>query len=455
MERMLPGARHDTASALVLGGLTLDEMCDALAYGLGETQEAQAGLSRAVQNLMRLGMHDRDDVLGAAASAMAGAGLSEGFGAAVLEEAHPSQLKIEKLRPAPEEAALTSVLKLIDIASTEHTIPIDTDTEITALRVEARRGITDGDVLGSLVTIAALEKRGEPFASIMSLLEDNAQLLIDRQEFDVAVWAAQALRRASAEEERDEAQRRRIGEVLGLLADKRSIRTITQAMRSYPSSSREHQACRSLIRTLGEHAINGLLEVLAEEPDMGARKSIVDVMADMATPHISKLGAYLGDNRWYFVRNIVSILASTRDPAVLPHLQRTLRYPDARVRRETIRAAAGIRDARAGQMLVAALADEDAQNVQIAARFLGSSRWRGGVTALHQVAQGEGKGNRETGPRVEAIEALGQIGAPESVPILKSISRAGLLSRGRSKELRAAADSALAAIKSISSKGGR
>ncbi len=148
---------------------------------------------------------------------------------------------------------------------------------------------------------------------------------------------------------------------------------------------------------------------------MAARKSLVDTISGIAPAYIAELGEEVVDPRWFFVRNVVSILGSTKSPTVLPYLERTLRYPEARVRRETIRALSHQSDRLASQMLVHCLYDEDAQNVQLAARFIGQSGVQGAVPTLEQVARGEGRGNRENGPRVEAIEALGRLGATEAL----------------------------------------
>ena len=92
------------------------------------------------------------------------------------------------------------------------------------------------------------------------------------------------------------------------------------------------------------------------------------------------------------------------------------------MRRETIRALSQMSDRLADEMLVAALSDDDAQNVQLAARYLGSEGCRSAVPTLEQVARGEGHGNRDNGPRVEAIEALGRIGAVEAMPTLRMLA---------------------------------
>ncbi|MDP2233501.1 MAG: hypothetical protein Q8K89_07685, partial [Actinomycetota bacterium] len=61
-----------------------------------------------------------------------------------------------------------------------------------------------------------------------------------------------------------------------------------------------------------------------------------------------------------------------------------------------------------------------------------------------QVARGEGRGNRDVGPRTEAIEALGRIAAPESVALLESLAgKRMILGRASVRELKAAAEQAL------------
>jgi hypothetical protein len=99
-------------------------------------------------------------------------------------------------------------------------------------------------------------------------------------------------------------------------------------------------------------------------------------------------------------------------------------------------------------MLVSALTDEDPQNVQLAARYLGASRVESAIPALERVARGEGYGNRDSGPRVEAIESLGRMGAVSALPTLEAMAgRRPLLQAGKMRELRAAAESAITRIK--------
>jgi HEAT repeat protein len=147
-------------------------------------------------------------------------------------------------------------------------------------------------------------------------------------------------------------------------------------------------------------------------------------------------------------RNVISILGTTKSPLILPYLERTVRHAESRVRREAIRALSGQRDSLAHELLIVALDDEDAQNVQLAARYLAARNARQAIPALELVARGEGRGNRDVGPRVEAIEALGALGAVAAVPTLEALAgKRAIITGSRTRELRAAAESALSRIR--------
>ena len=98
-------------------------------------------------------------------------------------------------------------------------------------------------------------------------------------------------------------------------------------------------------------------------------------------------------------------------------------------------------------MLVHCLYDDDAQNVQLAARFIGQRGVPVPCPRSSRSRAAKGRGNREIGPRVEAIEALGRLGAVEALPTLRMLAgRRALLRGAKARELRSAA---LAAIQRI------
>ncbi len=452
VDELLPEARTNESVAAVIRQLDIDEVCKMLVDGIdAESQVSREGLARAIRTLALISMADRDEVVAAAGAAMVGAGLGGGLINDVMEIAAPSRLTVrDRTRAqAAEERPADAIFRMMDLAPTsERTYDETDDPEVVALKDEARLGITDGDIIMALVTLAGLDSRETQFATTMSMLEDSLDVLIDRGEIEIAADACDALKAASENTALAGEQRDRLKRAINRFTRPNDIRNIAHALRLYKPGTPEYEGARRLLDALGGTAIDPLLEQLADEPDMAVRKSMIDVLSEMAPNYITELGSHMSDSRWYVVRNVAGVLGSTHSSAVLPYLERTVRHPEPRVRREGIRALSGINDRRAREMLLTSLSDDDAQNVQLAARYLGSAGVDSAIPGLEQVAKGEGRGNRDTGPRVEAIEALGKLGSRESLPVLESIAgKRSLIGASRARELRAAAESAIARIK--------
>jgi len=447
-EKLLPDARSDEAMASIVRQMDIDDVCKLLVEGLDEAEATVDGLSRAVRNLALISLADREEVFMAAGASMREVGMSESFIDDVFESVAPSRLMIDEHGGVNvEEQPIDSVLKFVDMAAIVSTRRFEDDSAVLKIQEESRAGFTDGDVVRALVTLVSVDAAGERFSEIVATLEDVLVLQIERGDYDVAADAAKALSDVTEDADIPQDRRERVAGLLTSLASADAMTSVAKAMRVYRPGTAEHDACKYLLESLGRMAIDPLLEVLADEPDMSARKALVDLIAEMALEHVDELGARVTDQRWYVVRNVISILGKTHSSAILPSLERTLRHPDARVRRETIRALSGVRDRLAHEMLIAALQDLDAQNVQLAARYLGAAEARGAVHALQQVAKGEGRGNRDLGPRAEAIEALGRVGDASAVPLLKSlVEKRSILGSSKTRELKSAAESALRMI---------
>ena len=380
---------------------------------------------------------------------MRGAGASEDVVGEVVAESVPTKLTVRRARSANRslDSAAATVLKLVDRAPMSRTADGTGDPEVAALQEEAARGVDDGDIIATLVALAGLDSREAQFANTMSALEDTLDMLVTRGDIETAAEAAITLIDAADSPGLTEGQRRRLQNAVSRFARPEDIRAITQALRIYSPGQPEYEAAQRLLEALGSLAIRPLLEQLANETDRVERKALVELLSKDAEKNIDELGTHVGDSRWFFVRNVVAILGSTKSQAILGPLERPLRHSDTRVRRETIRAVSSIHDRRAVEMLITALDDDDAHNVQLAARYLGLSKTQVAIPALEAVARGEGRGNRENGPRVEAIEALGRMGAQEALPTLTALSRKrAIIGASRVKELRIAAESAIAAI---------
>ncbi len=446
-DHLIDQARRDQALAELIDKLGVDELVDRILGQIDETPEALTGLSRAVRNLAVMNVQaPGESVLNLVVSKLQAQGMNEGFISGMTQAVAPMRIsKIEQFKTDRSESVGTA-LRLIDMTPDGSDVFVF-DEAVEPLRVEATRGTTDGDVVECLVAVAMIEKRDEPFSAVMTMVEESVGYLIEAQEADVAADVAEAMAAASSDDSIPESHRTRMRNVLVNIANPATLAAVTNVLRRYKSDSPEYVACRRLITVLGEAVIEPLLEVLANENDMGARRALIEMISVSARNYIAQLGARVTDTRWYFVRNVVSILASTRSPDALVHLQRTVRHNDARVRRETIRALAAIRTAMSDSMLVGALDDEDTQNVEIAANYLGSLGSVPAVPALELVARAQNRGSHEQSARVEAIQALARIADPSSEQVFRDLSHKRwfdfLFGGGREKAVRDAAAEAL------------
>jgi HEAT repeat protein len=447
---LLEKGRLDEAIAAIIDRLGVEEIVDCILNQIDETPEALTGLSRAVRNLALMNVSaDKESVLDLAVTRLKARGFSEVFIEDLGERVAPPKITGVEQRRRGSVGPVETVLRLVDMAP-DASDGFVYDDAIEPLREEANRGTTDGDVISALVAVATMEDRDQEFSAIMSMLEDSVGVLVDAHEADVAADVAESLSAVAARPEVTPEHRERMLRVVNSIASPESLARVTTALRRYRSDSAEYLACRRLLGVLGESMIDPLLEVLADEQDMAARKALIDLISSSAHDYIPELGARLTDHRWYLVRNVVAILATTRSTEALPFLQRTLRHSDARVRRETIRGLGAIRVAMADSILAAALNDADAQNVQAAARSLGLVGAKSAVPALEQVALGTSLGNHETAARVEAIGALGRLGSPSSVAVMQELTRKhGLFGGGPAREVRDAALQALHTLQTV------
>lgn len=214
-------------------------------------------------------------------------------------------------------------------------------------------------------------------------------------------------------------------------------------------SEEERAEAQAALLHVGAEVVPPLVRALSDAQDMSARRAYRDALVALDRVGIPLLEDMAGDERWFVVRNMVSILGEIRSAEALEHFARTVQHPDARVRRETVQALTKLGGAESVPLLVRALSDADPGIRGAAALGLGLARVPAAVTPLLL------RLGQETDAEAEAeiVRALGRLGDPRAVqPLAERAAAGGWLSR-RSAAGRVEAVRALGAIGGDAARG--
>ena len=196
---------------------------------------------------------------------------------------------------------------------------------------------------------------------------------------------------------------------------------------------------------LGEPGAAGLIRILGEEPDRKRRGRLLDLIRALGPLALPALMASLQAPTWYLVRNTLNLLADVGDAGMVEAVTGCLKHEDGRVRRAAVRALWKLGGPAGAPPLLALLPTTDPET-QVEILFgLGQVQSGMAIYVLTDFAKNPEVSERL---RVRALETLGHIGHPTSVPLLAEfIRRRGrIFSTAEPTEIRLAAARALVAI---------
>ena len=122
--------------------------------------------------------------------------------------------------------------------------------------------------------------------------------------------------------------------------------------RSDPKSSR---VIASLLRLVDAQAAEIVFRMLEEERLATQRSRLLHIARQLGDASIRAARKRLEDERWYVVRNACTILGALDDPALVSHMEPTLRHSDERVQQAAVTAIIRSTVAGRGAVLVKAL----------------------------------------------------------------------------------------------------
>ncbi len=182
-----------------------------------------------------------------------------------------------------------------------------------------------------------------------------------------------------------------------------------------------------LIDALDAHVRQRFLEKLAVESNRSRRRRLLNFIAAQGSAIVPQVIAYLSDERWYVVRNMIVLLRSVKDQTSLPEMRRLARHPDLRVRMEALKSLFAMDPNVPPTLLDNLFNDRDPKIGQTAVALAGNYAIKEAVEPLLRIIQNNDYFGANRPLRVKVIRALGEIGDPRALAAMQKFFTSSLL----------------------------
>ena len=290
------------------------------------------------------------------------------------------------------------------------------------------------EVAPILFDILVQEEEQAGFDEALRLIEKVLDEFLAGRRLDLA---AEVLKQFRKQQEyfagRSEARAQRLSVALERAGDKSRFERLVTLM----NQDREAvtQQIYQYLVLLAPAAIPNLIWMLGELRHFSARKLICQALEYFAHSHLEQVAAGMHDKRWFVVRNLAMVLGRTQNPKIVPHLKKSIRHADFRVRKESILALSRLNSKEASQLLIESLKDSDRKIRLYATRALAATREKEAFEPLWREINSRGFAERGEDEIKEAFEALVLIGEEEGLEhVLSYIKKINFWQKGRYQE---------------------
>ncbi|TFH51689.1 MAG: HEAT repeat domain-containing protein [Methanothrix sp.] len=199
-----------------------------------------------------------------------------------------------------------------------------------------------------------------------------------------------------------------------------------------------------LCAAIGKSFAYPLIQRLCVVELLHARKAIALALTRSGEVALPALASMLKDERWYVVRNMVTILVGIASPDSLKALQQAATHPETKVRKEVAKSLVKLPSRDGENVLVYLLADIDKEVVRQVIFSLGVLRSRVAVRPLLDILMASDAFLKELEIKKLTVAALGRIGDKQATePLLNILDTIGWLAPLRWMELKTAVAVAL------------
>lgn len=292
------------------------------------------------------------------------------------------------------------------------------DEEHEALTEEIQRE-TARDATTYILDILSAVLASEPSAVLLSKLfevwDHVLEALIRAGQWTVLETVLTLLQEAqTVRPDLSESHKQQVAELFEGLGRPERLKAIGVHLNRNPQAKTE--GLLTLLLMMNVEAIPGLCSILATLDTPAHQAIVMEALQALARDHAEPIIRGLTDKRPAFVRNLLILIYRWNDARFADSVEKTLRHPEASVRREALRILSTLRPSGSGAKLVALLSDSDETVRLTAMKVLSGGQYTAGFSAWSPFLTADDFYDRSPAEKRAIYHALKHTAADEAVP---------------------------------------
>ena len=309
------------------------------------------------------------------------------------------------------------------------------------------------EFLDILTEILIAEKDFSEFSQMMDTVEKILDTLITVADFQSATKIVWRLKRfeemmQKLSEQIDPLKKKkaeRTRQMVDEAGEEEKIRKISQVLNEKEIT--DFSSVKEYLFSLNWNSIPPIIHLLRDLKHFPARSMVCEVLTEKGKDHLELLEEGIFDQRWYVVRNVVSVLGAIGSEKGVKFLKQIIRHPDLRVRREVVNSLFKIPGLKAGALLFSFLEDKDMRIRILASRGLAQRKEKEALPALMNILKDDQFKDKTPEEKKNVLESFATVAEEEAIPFLvKMVNKRSWLKRDKHNETRIFAIGALSLI---------
>lgn len=288
-------------------------------------------------------------------------------------------------------------------------------------------------ILDALMTILASEQSAPLLTKLFGLWNHIVDALLREGKWTVLKNVLSLLQETDAiRPDLSQEHKQEVRSILEGLGRTERVKLIETYLNVHPEA--DTNELLPVLLMMNADAVPAFCSLLASLTSPAHQAIVVEALTTLAKDRPEPLLKGLTDRRPTYVRHLLSILIGFNNPALIESIEKVIRYPDAQVRRDVLRAISLFRPSGNGAKLIPLTIDED-ENVRFATlKLLMSGQYTAAFSAWSPILEEESFMDRPISERRAFFQAVRSTSRDEAIPYWQNLLLTSWSWTGRKKK---------------------